>query len=88
MDKNRGFLKAIFTTLEIFNEVVHLNWCGVQKNVKIIRNYYQQHKISVSKTTLDCDKYSVFNESFDCASKCFLAANIEHFQINSFCIFT
>ena len=42
-------LKCNITTSEISNDGVHLNLAGVQKIVKSIRNYYQQHNITVTK---------------------------------------
>ena len=45
-------LKCNITTSEISNDGVHLNLAGVQKIVKSIGNYYQQHNITVSKNNI------------------------------------
>ena len=45
-------LKCNKTTSEISNDGVHLNLAGVQKIVKSIRNYYQQHNITVSQNNI------------------------------------
>ena len=45
-------LKCNITTSEISNDGVHLNLAGVQKIVKSIRNYCQQHNITVSQNNI------------------------------------
>ena len=45
-------LKCNITTSEISNDGVHLNLAGVQKIVKSIRNYYQQHNITLSQNNI------------------------------------
>ena len=45
-------LKCNNTTSEISNDGVRLNLTGVQNIVKSIRNYYQQHNITVSQNNI------------------------------------
>ena len=45
-------LKCNITTSEISHDGVHLNLAGVQKIVKSICNYYQQHNITVSQNNI------------------------------------
>ena len=45
-------LKYNITSSEISNDGVHLKLAGVQKIVKGVRNYYQQHNITVSQNNI------------------------------------
>ena len=61
-------LKWNISTSEICKDGVPLNIAGVQKIVKSIRNYYQQHNITELQTTLHFDKFGVFNQPLDCVT--------------------
>ena len=53
-------LKCNITTSEISNDGVRLNLTGVQKIVKSIRNYYQQHNITVSQNNIALRQIHLF----------------------------
>ena len=48
-------LKCNIKTSEISNDDVHLKLAGVQKIIRSIRNYYQQHNITVSQNNTATD---------------------------------
>ena len=74
MDKSRGFGNATLQHPKELMMVFTLIWLEYKKFSRVFETIINSIILLCHKTTLHCEKFSVFNQSFGCVIQCFLSA--------------